>query len=190
MTTKKLIVLIMVLGIAISVMGCDSLMGSSGGGSNGNDSEESNGSDGPVDTGKAEFTVSGDADETIEEGAAFFRTLDDDRFQLIIAETWPFGSSIRVELDYHASDSGFSPDEVEYDVQVVPTNDTWTGALWNVTPESIGINAGTDASVSTLSIDSASSDLIEGSLELHFIYPDDGTEYSVSGTFEAVPAPY
>ena len=47
MNTKKLIFLVLAVGIAISIMGCDSLMGSSGGGSNGNDSEESNGSDGP-----------------------------------------------------------------------------------------------------------------------------------------------
>jgi len=183
---RVLFILIAVFSLAIVFAGCDNLVGSDGN-DNGDEENDNTGNPGVTAPGVAEFSITGDVEDNVEDGVAFFRMLDDDRFELLIAESFPFGSSIRIELTYQADDSDFFPEEREYAVTQSGSSDNWMVVLWELVAESIGAKPGSD---STLTIDSASSDLIEGSFRLHLIYFDDETEYVADGSFSAVPAPY
>lgn len=113
MTTKKLLfAMIAVLAFAVLITGCDSPTNPSNGPSDGNGSA---GTDAP---GEAEFTVSGDIEETTVEGAAYFELVDmrdlsspaDYRFDLQIAESWPFGTdTLTVNFSYSVDDADFFP---------------------------------------------------------------------------------
>ena len=194
--TRVPFVLIAVFSLAIVFGGCDNLVGSDGN-DNGDEENDNTGNPGVTAPGVAEFSITGDVEETVEDGAAYFELVDmtelpspaDYRFDLQIADSWPFGlDTIFVDLSYSVDDSEFFPEEGdEYDVKLAASSDQWSGNLvLGSDDDGMILDESFD---STLKIDSASSDLIEGSFEIYFIYPDDSGQAVAEGTFSAEPAP-
>ena len=146
--------------------------------------------------GEANFEVTGDMEESVVDGAAYFETLDlsdvsgtpDYQFQITIAQSVPVGGDDDPYFQFsYATDNGdFRPEPGDYEVGFVPFAETWQGLLEREIGED-GLVAHEDGDT-RLTIESASASEIVGTFELDLVeaVTEEGTEATATGSFRAV----